>query len=529
MPTGAGTTLANFNPATGFTDSDYVYMTQNGATVKGTVAQLKTAVAINATQETFVPGDGIVAGTFLPGGASITLAGTYGSINNLDVYTDGVPQLDCTLSGQTLGFSPAIPTGISKVIVRGKQARSIGTPSAATVTDSSIAPGSALYDRVFNVVSVEDAPFNASPTAADNWAAIQAAVTYALANGKALRIPRKYSLSKKVTGTGSLMIYGYGTDLSALIWPASATSVGMAVTLPFTGGLSGTAGLTDVSLITGGAAVGTAASFTGPAAMASDRITPRVVVDRVCVRGLTNPTVDGFGTGLLFDNCTGVVVDKYNFWGKINSAGEPVYDSLFAIRYDNLSGVTPHPTEFSFTNCRLYYAQTLIYANDFEGGYIHHNQLVGGNAGVRLLTPGPGYPHAVVNDNHINVSDFCIVVGGMYEVQIHDNLLYKQLGTGPGVGVNVSSGSQFCNVHHNTFENLHATATMNGIIFDTASNNMADGNIFRRMDSVNGTGHGIGVWMTANSSNNHIGQHQLYNACTAATVLDQGAGNVIET
>jgi hypothetical protein len=145
MPTGAGVRLPDFPDATGFTDADLVFMTQNGATVKGTVAQLKTAVAISATAEAFVPGDGVTAGTFLPGGMSITLTGNYASINDLDVYADAVPQLDCTLTGQVLGFSPTIPTGISKIIVRGKQARSIGSPSDATVTDAKLAPGSNIY------------------------------------------------------------------------------------------------------------------------------------------------------------------------------------------------------------------------------------------------------------------------------------------------------------------------------------------------------------------------------------------------
>ncbi|HEX7906872.1 MAG TPA: hypothetical protein VF534_02100 [Paraburkholderia sp.] len=210
MPTGEGVTLAGFNPATAFDDDDFIYMTQDGATVKGTVAQLKTAVAVSATRETFTAGAsftgaisgttltvsavasgiiasgqtlygaGVTAGTtivpggtgtggagtytlsasqtvsseamsaasatqFVPGGSSITLAGTYGSVDAIDIYTDGVEQLDCTLAGQVLGFTPSIPAGISTVIVRGKPARSIGSPSAGSVTDATLAPGSNIY------------------------------------------------------------------------------------------------------------------------------------------------------------------------------------------------------------------------------------------------------------------------------------------------------------------------------------------------------------------------------------------------
>lgn len=380
-----------------------------------------------------------------------------------------------------------------------------------------------------NYVSVEDPQFGASPGATDNWAAIQAAVTYCLANGVALRVPRKYSLSQKITGSGSLMIFGAGMDVSELSWPANATSFGIEITLSVkSNGLSATSGLQDICLTTGAAAQGVAAKFIGATAGASDRITPRVNINRVAVRGTTGPLSTGFDTGLFFDNCTGVVVDQFNFWGKVNSAGEPNYDSSYGIRYDNTVNASPHPTEFSFSHCRIYYAKTLIYGNDFEGGYVHHNQLVGGNAGVRLMTPGPGFPHAIVADNHINASDFGVVVGGMYEVQIHDNLIYKQLGTGTGVGVNVSAGSQFCNIHDNTFECYATSVSMNAIVIDTASNNLVHGNIFRRSDSVDGTAHGVGVWLTPNSSNNRVVSHdQIYNATTTATVLNQGTGNTV--
>ena len=156
MATGEGIRLADFTAGTEFSDDDYVYMTQDGATVKGTVAQLKTAVAISATQETFVAGDGVIPGTYLPGASSITLTGTYGSINDLDVYADAVPQLDCTLSGQALGFNPTIPAGNPKIIVRGKQARSIGVPADASVTDVKVAPASKVYNRINDIYSITD-------------------------------------------------------------------------------------------------------------------------------------------------------------------------------------------------------------------------------------------------------------------------------------------------------------------------------------------------------------------------------------
>jgi hypothetical protein len=83
---------------------------------------------------------------FAPGfSTNITLAGTYGSINNIGLYFDATPQLDASLAGQILRFNPVVPFGINQVVVIGGTARSIGVPADASVTDSKIAPGSMVY------------------------------------------------------------------------------------------------------------------------------------------------------------------------------------------------------------------------------------------------------------------------------------------------------------------------------------------------------------------------------------------------
>jgi hypothetical protein len=241
MTTGAGIRLPGFTPATGFTDADLVFMTQSGATVRGTIAQLRTALSINRAVEMFaagplftgsisgttltvstvasgtiavgqtVLGAGVTSGTtitalgtgtggagtytvsasqtvsseslgaasstqFAPGfSPSITLAGAYGSINNIDVFCDGGPQLDCTLSSHTLTFNPVVPSGISQVVVKGAYANSIGAPAAGTVADASIAPGAKLYNRIHDVVSVTDTSTTVTSSAlASAVAAVQA-------------------------------------------------------------------------------------------------------------------------------------------------------------------------------------------------------------------------------------------------------------------------------------------------------------------------------------------------------------------
>lgn len=82
---------------------------------------------------------------FAPGfSSSITLQGTYGSVNNCLILFDSTVQTDCTLVGQTLGFNPNVPAGTQQVIVAGWPSRSIGTPAAQSVTDASIAIGTQL-------------------------------------------------------------------------------------------------------------------------------------------------------------------------------------------------------------------------------------------------------------------------------------------------------------------------------------------------------------------------------------------------
>ncbi|SOE82091.1 hypothetical protein SAMN05446927_5402 [Caballeronia arationis] len=182
MTTGVGIRLPDMPSATGFTDSDFVFMTQNGATVKGTVAQLKTAVAVNATLETFVSGTNFTPGVT----TSLTLANTYASPNNIGVFFDGAPQFDFTLSGTTLSFpNGGIPQGTQKIFVKGVVPRSIGAPSAGTVDDNTVKIGSALYRRINSFVDVTDPQWGGCDLAgvADCTTAVRAAIAYALAHG----------------------------------------------------------------------------------------------------------------------------------------------------------------------------------------------------------------------------------------------------------------------------------------------------------------------------------------------------------
>lgn len=224
--TAASTRLNGFSPAVALSDTDLVYVDQNGE-AKATVAQFKTALAGNRTVETFIAGTNFAAGTT----PSLTLAGTYGSIGNIDVYCDGVPQLDCALVGRTLSFNPVIPTGTQQVVVRGGSVRTIGVPADGSVTDAKVASGTKLGVRL-QTVNLLDPQFGVKGDGVtDDSAGIQAAINYVLAlpNGGRLYAPAppiaylvntppaiaKTTKAFRFFGDGTATIFKAGSSLPA--------------------------------------------------------------------------------------------------------------------------------------------------------------------------------------------------------------------------------------------------------------------------------------------------------------------------
>jgi hypothetical protein len=121
-----------------------------------------------------------VAGTdFTPGVTTqLTLTAGPGSITNTWIYFDAAYQDDsqASVSGTTLIFTSPIPVGVGKVTVKIGSTVAIGTPGNGTVTDSSAASGTRLYNRIFDLVDVRDPPFNAVGNGVTNdTAAIDAA------------------------------------------------------------------------------------------------------------------------------------------------------------------------------------------------------------------------------------------------------------------------------------------------------------------------------------------------------------------
>lgn len=99
---------------------------------------------------------------FAPGfSTSITLAGTYGSVNNILTFFDIGIQTDVTLTGQTLGFNPTVPQGIQQVVVIGGAAQSIGVPADGSVTAAKLASG-AVTAGAIGINAIDGTKLNAT-------------------------------------------------------------------------------------------------------------------------------------------------------------------------------------------------------------------------------------------------------------------------------------------------------------------------------------------------------------------------------
>lgn len=136
------------------------------------------ALAASPVTETFVSGVGFTPGVSL----SLTLANQYFSAQNIEVFFDSAYQGpdQYSLIGFGLTFISPIPVGVQNVYVRGGEVRVVGAPSVGTVIDASLAPGTKVYNRVNDRVSVTD--FGANQTL-DATAAFVAAANFCNARG----------------------------------------------------------------------------------------------------------------------------------------------------------------------------------------------------------------------------------------------------------------------------------------------------------------------------------------------------------
>ncbi|WP_408636946.1 right-handed parallel beta-helix repeat-containing protein [Paraburkholderia sp. RL17-368-BIF-A] len=121
---------------------------------------------------------GLIVGTDVAVGATqIPLSRSPGSKANLWLFFDtenqGGDQIQ-SVANSILTLTSGVPAGISRVYIRTGTTLSVYTPPPQSVTDASVAPGTALYDRIANNFSLMDPRF----TAGDDAARVQKALDF---------------------------------------------------------------------------------------------------------------------------------------------------------------------------------------------------------------------------------------------------------------------------------------------------------------------------------------------------------------
>lgn len=452
------------------------------------------------------------AASAYPSGHILTLTDEIGACNSTRSVTVAASGSDVINGASSLVltvpnfFVLLTSDGTSKWTASGRGVAVVGDVSAVTVAAfNNIPRGLADHLRSASVSLASFSAITIGTGSADDTAVVQAAVTYCLNNNRALYVPSPasfYKCSAAITGTGNLTIFG---------------DSGRTAEFRFTGGTSGFVitlnnpnfaqhfSARDILITTTSAGVGSAIKVTATNGYA-DRITPNLIIERVTCRGATNPTVDGWITGIECDGVNQGIVRSCMISGKINS-GLNSYASAYGIYYANAGGASPHPTTFLVEGCLIYNVNIAVYGNDFEGMLIQSNQFVGVGQGFGFSANPPAgaapknFPHVGILNNHINASSRIGSVDAMAEVIVIGNLLYTQNSAANATGIELTGGAMFFEIVNNIFENYNQSVAANMVVVTNGSNGKIGPNVYRRCNSIDGTVNGVAVWLTSNAFN----------------------------
>jgi hypothetical protein len=149
--------------------------------------------------------------TFTAGSTTaITLQNEYFSAANIEVFFDtsyqGIEQY--SLVGFGLAFIAPIPDGVQNIYVHGGSTRVVGTPGQGTVIDDMIAPGTLLYNRIHDFISIKDGSGVTGDGTVNETTAINTML--ALSSGNVVYFPAGVYLMDVLTIPSNIKLIGEG-------------------------------------------------------------------------------------------------------------------------------------------------------------------------------------------------------------------------------------------------------------------------------------------------------------------------------
>lgn len=362
---------------------------------------------------------------------------------------------------------------------------------------------------------------------ADDTLAVQAAVTAAVNQQKKLYSPGPVRLTAGIGASGSLTMYGDGSASSYWLWDASASTSGLSITLGYAADtFSQSVSISEMAFFTKNALNGTAIYVKSPTT-GGDRVTVRVWLSKVTVRGYKGPLYDGWANGMGFDGVARVIVDACCIIGRVGAA-EPNYITTTGVLFNNASHSTPHPTELLVSNSFIAYAQYGILAGDMEGLFVRGCNIFGVTTGIQAGDGLGDYPHALITDTHVNAAALCININRMFQAFITNNLLYSQLSTSVPMAIQITNLAKYFLIRGNSFENLNSSLAQNTIVVSSGAFGLVDGNMFRRSNSVDGAHNGLAIWFTSGSSNCVATNANVFDRSQVSRLmLDEGTSNIM--
>lgn len=308
--------------------------------------------------------------------------------------------------------------------------------------------------------------------------ALAAAATEALARGRAgvklpagiLRISAKQTIN--VTGLKGLALVGEGMGITQLVNYDASGNMLEITTQDGDWWLNSTQGcpiiLRDLSIAATGANVGTGVRINGGTVIGRPR--SPVVLDRIEIRGFSNPNTHAFLIGLHLNDCGQVYATNCRFL--VGGPANLVPNAVNLTCTNN----TMQATSIMFTGCEWYYGDTMVKAGDYvEGLHFTNNVMVGANLGLDwqpaagveagLFWVG-GHTSCVKAMKLTNLIDVNIsgahfqVTNGLdmttcTDVVVTGCIFYSSAGTGYGIGLaSAPNGIRGCVIANNQFSNF---------------------------------------------------------------------------